>query len=113
MLKFSTNVLVMLPSALSTWSLLCDGRHSLAVVILFQFLACLRVHSVEGSNGELWLLLLVVVPMKSFRKEIFISERVFRSQGRGQLLGIAEHTLVISTFDQAPLLSFLCVLAQF
>ncbi len=81
MLKFSTNVLVMLPSALSTWSLLCDGRHILVVVILFQFLACLRVHSVEGSNGGLWLLILVVVLMKSFRKEIFISERAFALQG--------------------------------
>ena len=34
---------------LSTWSLLCDGRLLTVVVILFQFLASLRVHSVEGG----------------------------------------------------------------
>ncbi len=37
-------------SALSTWSLLCDGRPQFGVAILSYFLAGLRVHSVEGST---------------------------------------------------------------
>ena len=84
MLKFSTNVLVMLPSALSTWSLLCDGRHTLVVVILFQFLACLRVHSVEGVNGELILLASSGSSEEIFRKEFSCQEEAsFSKDGSG------------------------------
>jgi hypothetical protein len=74
MLMFSTHVLVMLPSALSTWSLLCDGRHTLVVVILFQFPACLRVHSVEGVNEELVLLASSCSNEEIFRKEFLCQE---------------------------------------
>ena len=86
MMKFSTNVLVMLPSALSTWSLLCDGRHSLAVVILFQFLACLRVHSVEGVNGELRLLTSGGSSEEISEKNFHARKRL-RFPGMGQALG--------------------------
>ena len=61
MLKYSANVLVMLPSAFSTWSLLCDGQHLVGVGVLFHTLARLRVHSVEGVNMGLRLQRVVLV----------------------------------------------------
>jgi hypothetical protein len=78
--------LVMLSSALSTWSLLCDGRHIFVVVILFQFPACLRVHSVEGVNGELRLLT-SGVSSEEITEKNFHAEKRLRCPGMGQALG--------------------------
>ena len=46
--NFSANGLVTQHLLLSTWSLLCDGRHRADVVVSFHFPVGLRVHSVEG-----------------------------------------------------------------
>ena len=64
-------------------------------VVLFQFLASLRVHSGEGVNGRLWLYYMAIVSVNIVDQNVHVRENfLFSRMGDTVIL----HVLTIASF---------------